>query len=252
MTASSLDTAAAPPEAPAARPAARPLPVRVADTFFSPGKLFAELRDAGEAGERAWLGPVLVSLVVLLALTLATPLFFTPLEVAEFARQQAVDAGRQNLPPAEQMAGQMEVFRWVGTAFFAAWTFARPFVVGALLAGIFGAFFGGNAKYRMYVSVASHAFLVSALGALVGSALMFASGRLDVALSLAVLAPDAGGVARGVLNALTPFSLWMTALFAYGAATVNRREGWIGAAVILLALQVAVAAAMAALGGMGG
>lgn len=246
MTATSLETAA--PDAPAAAPAPRPLPARVADTFFSPDRLFAGLRDAGERGERAWWGPALLSLAVLLGLSLMVPLFFTPLDLAQFAREQAAASGRENLPPAEEMAGQIAVMRWVGTGFLAVWSLLRPWVVGALLAGLFGALFGGSARYRMYVSVASHAFLVSTLGAVVGSALMFASGRLDVAVSLAVLAPDATGVVRGVLGALTPFSLWMAALFAYGAATVNRREGWLGAAAVIVALQVAVAAVFGALG----
>ncbi|HYH82462.1 MAG TPA: YIP1 family protein, partial [Longimicrobium sp.] len=213
----------------------------IVDTFFSPTKVFDTFRE----GPAPWLGPVLVNVAVLVALTALRPLFITDLELAEFALQKMGEMGAQELPPAEEMAKGMMLQTVVGTAFAAVWLFLRVFVMGAVLAAVFGLLMGGRTQLRPYAAVASHAFLVSALGYVVVTALQYATGRLDVVLDATLLmGEEPGAVLTAVGRALSPFGLWVIALMALGGAAVNRRRGWLGAAAILFALQLALMVAM--------
>jgi hypothetical protein len=242
MTLPVAETAAPPAASPApARPA--PLASRIVDTFFSPGKVFEQLRE----GPAPWVGPALVCAALLVALTALRPLFVTDAQVIEFALQKMSEMGMQQLPTSEQMATQLTIQTIFGTAFAVAWMFARVWLVGLLLFGLYGLAMGGRTDIRPYAAVASHAFLVSALGSLLVTALQYATGRLDITLDAALLAPglDPKGVAAAVLHALTPFSVWTAALLALGGATLNRRRGWVGVAALLVSLQLALTLAFA-------
>lgn len=239
-----LETAA-PAAQPAAPPRPAPLASRIVDTFFTPTRVFEQFRE----GDAPWLGPVLVCIAALAVLTAIRPLFISNLQMAEFALGKMAEMGQQNLPSAQEMAGRMGVQTIVGSAFLVVWLFLRVLVVGALLAMIHGLMMGGKTALRPYVAVASHAFLVGTLGFVVLSALQYASGRLDVVLDATVLmGPEPGAVLSAVGHVLNPFTLWLIALLAIGGATVNRRRGWLGAAAILFALQLAMFT-FAALGG---
>ncbi|SOD03750.1 Yip1 domain-containing protein [bacterium JGI 053] len=237
MTLPVAETAAPPAASPApARPA--PLASRIADTFFSPGRVFEQFRE----GPAPWLGPVLVCAALLVLFTAIRPLFVSDAQMVEFALQKMSEMGMQQLPTSEQMATQLTIQTIFGTAFAVAWMFARVWLVGLILFALYGLMMGGRTDVRPYAAVASHAFLVSALGSLLLTALQYATGRLDLTLDAALLAPglDPRGVAAAVLHAVTPFSVWMAALLALGGATLNRRRGWMGVAALLLALQLAL------------
>jgi len=231
-----LETAApaAPPEAPP-RPA--PLASRIADTLFTPTRVFEQFRE----GPAPWLGPVLVCVAAAVVLTAIRPLFISDRQMAEFALARMAEMGQQNLPSADEMAGRMGIQNVLGTLFVSAWLFLRVFVFGALLAMIYGLLMGGKTALRPYVAVASHACLVSTLGFVVLAALQYASGRLDLVLDATVLmGPEPGAVLSAIGHVLNPFTLWLIALLAVGGAVVNRRRGWLGAAAILFALQLAM------------
>ncbi len=238
----SVPAAAAPPAPPpssAPRPA--PLASRIADTFLAPTKVFEQFRE----GPAPWLGPVLVSVAVLVVLLALRPLFISNRQMAEFALQKMGEMGSQNLPTADEMAPRMAVQSVVGGVFLAAWMFLRVWGVGAVLAGVFGLLMGGSTRLRPYVAVAAHAFLVSTLGYAVLAGLQYATGRLDVVLDATLLMGEAPGpLLSAVGHALDPFGLWLVALLALGGAAVNRRRGWAGAAALLLGLQVALMALM--------
>lgn len=151
----------------------------------------------------------------------------------------------QQLPTADQMATQLTLQTIFGTVGGVVWMFARVWLMGLVLFGVYGLMMGGRTDVRPYAAVASHAFLVSALGAVLVTALQYASGRLDLTLDAALLVPglDPKGVAAAVLLAVTPFSVWTAALLALGGATLNRRRGWLGVAALLISLQLALALA---------
>jgi len=240
MTLPVSETAAA-PAAPPPPTRAAPLASRIVDTFFSPGKVFEQFRE----GPAPWLGPVLVCAALLAALTALRPLFITDAQVIDFTLGKMSEMGAQHLPTAEQMQTQLLVQSVVGTVFGIAWMFLHVWLVGLVLFGVYGLMLGGRNDLRPYAAVASHAFLVSALGFALLTALQYATGRLDVTLDAALLAPglDPKGIAAGLLHAITPWSVWVAALLALGGATLNRRRGWVGVAALLFSLQLALSLA---------
>lgn len=230
----------APPESvpPAPAPPA-PLVQRVVDTFFSPGQVFERFRE----GPAPWVGPAVICAAVLVAVIALRPLFITDAQMVEFTQQKMSEMGMQQIPPPDQLATQLTVQAAVGMVGGALWCFLRVWVVGLILFAVYGLMLGGQTRVRPYAAVASHAFLVSALGYLLVTALVYATGRLDLTLDAALLAPglDPRSVVAGVLHAITPWSVWLVALLAVGGAAVNRRRGWVGVAALLLAAQLALA-----------
>jgi hypothetical protein len=246
MTTPVLETAAH-PAPPAAPPRPAPLASRIVDTIFAPTRVFEQFRE----GRAPWLGPVVVNLALLVVLMALRPLFISDQEMAEFALQKMSEMGQPNLPTAEQMEQQMLLQSVIGGVGLAFWMFLRVIVAASLLALVYGVMMGGNAPFASYLAVASHAFLVSALGYGVVTALQYASGRLDVVLDATLLmGDDPGPVLSAVGHVLSPFGLWLIVLLALGGAVVNRRRGWAGAAAVLVALQLGVFVAMGLLGEM--
>jgi hypothetical protein len=45
-----------------------------------------------------------------------------------------------------------------------------------------------------------------------------------------------------LLHAISPFSLWLLVLLALGAAVINRKKSWVGVALVLFTIQMALAA----------
>ena len=238
MTLPATETAAPQAAPPAAvRPA--PLASRIVDTFFEPTKVFAQFRE----GPAPWLGPVLACAAVLVLLTALRPLFISNDQVVDFALQKMQEMGARQLPTRDQMGTQLMIQTVFGTAFFIGWMFLRVWVYGLLLMAVYSLVLGGRNDVRPYAAVASHAFLVGALGFLLLGALQYATGRLDLTLDAALLVPglDPGGVPAAVLHAITPWSVWQVCLLALGAATINRRKGWMGVAAFLFSLQLGLA-----------
>lgn len=244
MSSTLVETAAPGAPAPAPRPA--PLASRIVDIFFSPARAFEQLRD----GDAPWLGPVVVSAAVFLVLVALRPLFISNHEMARFALDQMQASGRTVPVTADDLAAKMTLQSAIGAVAVVIWCFLRAGVVGLILAGVFGLMMGGRTQPRPYVAVASHAFLVPTAGFALVAALQYATHRLDLALDASLLAPNAapGSVLSGVLHGITPFGVWLVILLAVGGATVNRRKGWVGAAALLFAVQMALVTAFAFLG----
>lgn len=215
------------------------LPGRVADLFFSPGKLFEEVADDSRTG--AWLAPILVGFLFVVLVEGLRLALVSDQQLMDFSLEQARRMGQTATPPPGAMEAQAVLTR----AFFLAGglvsTAVMPFIVGAVLWVLFGVMLGGNAGYLKHVAVAAWASLVTSLGYLVVSLLQFASGRLDLTLDLAVLAPGLEpGPLLGVLRALSPWAIWWVLLLALGGAVVNRRRGWGVPAAVLFAVLIGI------------
>lgn len=237
---------AAPPAAPAPAPAPpAPLASRIADTFFSPARVFEQFRE----GPAPWLGPVLVCVALVLLVIAVRPLFISNQQMAEAGIEQMRQMGAQQLPTAEELAARMPVQTAIGAVFAVAWLFLRVGVVGLILFGVYALALGGRNDLRPYMAVTSHAFVVSTVGFLLVAALQYATGRLDLTMDAALLAPglEPGSVLARVLHGITPWGVWLVALLALGGATINRRKGWLGVAALLFALQMAMVTAFALL-----
>lgn len=237
--------ASAPQAAPPAPPRPAPLASRVIDTFFSPGKVFEQFRE----GPAPWLGPILVCAALFIVVALIRPLFISDQQMAEFAIAKMREMGAQQLPSADEMAGRMMMQTVIGSVFTTAWMFIRVALVGLILFGIYALALGGRNDLRPYFAVTSHAFLVSAVGLTLVAALQYATGRLDLTLDAALLAPGASpdGLLVKVLHGITPWGIWLVCLLALGGATINRRKGWVGTAAVLFALQMVLVVGFALL-----
>lgn len=232
MSTSVLETAA--PSTPAESPRPAPLASRIADTFFAPTRVFEQFRE----GSPPWLGPIVVSLVVMVAVLALRPLFISNAEMAEFTLQKMSEMGQQNLPTAQEMEQGMMIQTVAGAVGVIFWIFMRVIVAAGLLALIYGLLMGGRAGFASYLAVASHACLVSTLGFVVIAGMQYASGQMELMLDATLLMGDDPGVVLSAIgHVLSPFGLWLVVLLAMGGAAVNRRRGWAGAAAILVALQ---------------
>ncbi|HKP75037.1 MAG TPA: YIP1 family protein [Longimicrobiaceae bacterium] len=245
MSSPTVETAAV-PAAPAPAPAPpAPLASRIVDVFFSPAKAFEQLRE----GKAPWLGPVLVCIALALLVIAVRPLFISDQKMAEAGLEQMRQMGVQQLPSVDELAAKMTQQTILGAVGATVWMFLRVGLVGLILFGVYGLALGGRNDLRPYMAVTSHAFLVPTVGFLLVAALQYATGRLDITMDAALLAPglDSGGVLARVLHGITPWGVWLVALLALGGATINRRKGWIGVAVLLFALQMAMVTGFAML-----
>ncbi|HEX8691660.1 MAG TPA: YIP1 family protein [Longimicrobium sp.] len=246
-------TVAHPGDAPGVAEPPRPssLPQRVADLFFSPGRLFAELREDDRAA--AWLAPILVGFLFVAVVEALRLALVSDQQLMDFSLEQARRMGQTATPPPGAMEAQVAMTRVFFLVGGLVSTAVMPFIVGAILWVLFGVMLGGDAGYLKHVGVAAWASLASSLGYLVISLLQFASGRLDLTLDLSVLTPDLEpGPLLGVLRALGPFTIWWVLLLAIGGAVVNRRRGWGLPAAVLFALVIGIGLVAGLLMGVAG
>lgn len=235
------DTATYIPEAPPApqEPYAGSLPKRVVDTFISPIALFQRF------GSRPpWVDVMILSVVLSLLVLYLTPSDVLVATVEETMRQrgQQMPAGADP----QSMVGMQRIF---GTIFGA----VTPWIILVIYAGvmtlIFNVVMGGRARFRQYVSVVAHSFLIYALGQLVYLPIAIQQGVMSPGgLSLGVLAAgmDHDSFVYQFLNYLNVFGLWQAVVMGLGAATLNRRIGAGTAVAVMLALSAAFAAIFAA------
>jgi hypothetical protein len=95
---------------------------------------------------------------------------------------------------------------------------------------------------------------VGAVGTVITVGLMAASGDMQTQLSLALLVPglERETFAFRFLNAMNVFTLWQVALYAVGAAVMNRRIPMGRAALVLFSLLVVIVAFFAFVAGLFG
>jgi hypothetical protein len=214
-----------------------PLPRRIVDTFVAPGRLFEHLRERSP-----WIGPLVIAMAVGLTVVLLIPneLF---VEQAREATRRAAERGGP-MPAPEQLAA----FARIGGA--AAVTISTPimaFVLAGILTLLFSVLGVGSAGYVQYLTVTTHAMLISAMGGLITLPVQVLSGDLQARLSLALFAPflDGDSLVYRVLQGLEVFTIWALVVVALGVTVVNRRFSWPAATGILVGFYVVVLFAVA-------
>ncbi len=239
-------------EAEAATAPAPPSPLlrRIANVFVAPGELARDL----DREDAPWGGPLMIGIVLTVAVTVLFNLL-TPLDtMLDLMRATFIEKG-QAVPPDEmltKMAKMNTVMAPIGAVIL------QPIMM-LLMAGVmtlvFSVLMGGNAKFRQYLAITTHAFLVATLGALLVLPLMLVK-KAPVSLSLALLAPnlDHSGFPYALLKGFDVFSIWMLIVVAICIAYANRRKSWIPTFAIAMTLYLAFAvgvplAMSAALGG---
>jgi hypothetical protein len=175
-----------------------------------------------------------------------TPLFISNQHAAEFMLQKMSEMGTApaNMPTVDEMARRVPFQYAMGGVAQIIFTFVGIWVFALVLWGISALMLGGRAPLRSYAAVVSHSFLIPTLGAVLVGVLKFITGRMDLTLDAALLAPgvESGSVPAALLHAISPFSLWLLVLLALGAAVINRKKSWIGVALVLFTIQMALAA----------
>ena len=195
------------------KPSVPSLPQRILQVFFSPGELFAALK-----GNPVWFGVLLVGAIIA-----AASVAFIPTDVwVEMARTQMLEAG-QDMPAGMDGAGVfVRIFAILGGGFsFFVWSF----ILTAIVTLFFSLLFGGEGKYRQFLSVVAHASIIMALGGLVVLPLRIAQGDPTVTLSLGTFAfflED--GYFLNVLKILDLFSLWAYAVMAVGVTKMDPKR----------------------------
>lgn len=225
------------PDATYAAPAApAPLGRRVLQTFFAPSDLFR-----GFGAHAPWAGPLLVSVVAGMLVVLAVPdeAFVAMTEGAVNRRGRPVEITSD--PETVARYGRM-----LGMLTVAVRQPLAAFGFAALLTLVFNGVLRGEARFRQYLAITTHAFLVTALGALaaVGVALLRGGEPQGVTPALLPVFPP-GGLPFRVLEGIDLFTVWALVFAALGVSMVNRRRSWASAAAVLLGLYAAAAVGVA-------
>ncbi len=207
-----------------------PLPRRLLDTVFSPGKMVAEVAE-----HPRWLGALLVSIVLVTASTALIP----PEILAEVQRRAALERGVEMPELSDRVLTVIRIFSIVGPLL--GFT-----VVAFLMSGIYTVIFafvlGDEGAFNQYLAIFAHASFVSAAMTLPLTPLRIATRNpqfnLSVGSFFVFLEP---GYVLNVLRMLDLTQIWAALIVAMGAHAIDRRRSFGSAAAILLSLTLIVA-----------
>ncbi len=223
-----------PPEA----PELPSLPTRVLNVFFMPGELMDGLKD-----KPAWAG----ALVIGATLTVLSAIFL-PAEILEATMRQAIL--ERGGPTPDNIETMVRIGRVVGTVGGGVFWFANAAAMAGLLTLIFSFILGDRGRYKQYLAVLAHAFLISALGALAVIPLRIAAQDASVLLSVGTLMPflEDGYPAR-VLGLLDLFGLWSWAVVGIGVAALEPKRTVGSAIAIVIVIPIGMAMIFGIFGG---
>ncbi len=215
------------------------LPKRLIQVFFSPSEVFTALRE-----KPVWFGALAVAgvLAVISVILIPTELW------TQLARDQLIQQG-QAVPPGFESSGAIiRVFAVLGGGI-------SFFIMAFILAGIVKLYFsfllGDEGSYRQYLAVVSHAFIISAVGALLLVPLRISQGDPAVTLSLGTFAlafMDEGYQLR-VLKMVDLFSLWSYAIMAIGVTKIAPKRSFGSALAFFFGVAVVFALIFGIFGG---
>lgn len=218
-----------------ARPPLPPLPARLGQVVFSPGRLTAALAE-----DPKWAGALLVT-VALATLQMA---LIPPEMFAEAQRQAALGAGRDFPEMSREALGFIRIFAPLATALA---TVVFTFLFAGLYGFVFAFVLGDEGRFRQYLAMAAHGWVIPAIVGLLLTPLRLSTGDPQLSLNLASFAlflPD--GYWLGVLRYMDLTQIWATLVVAQGAHAIDPRRSFAGAAAILLCILLALALALAA------
>ena len=214
------------------------LPIRMLNVFFSPGEVMAGLKD-----NPAWVG----ALVLGAALTVLSAVLL-PAEILEATmRQQILERGG---PAPDNIEAMARIFRIGGAVAGAVFWFVISAAMAGLLTLIFSFILGDRGKYKQYLAVLAHAFLISAVGALVVLPLRIAAQDASMLLSVGTFMPflEEGYIARA-LGFVDLFGLWSWAVVGIGVAALEPKRTVGGAIGIVMVIPIALAMIFGIFGG---
>ena len=216
------------------------LGVRAVQVFSAPGKLFSAL-----AARPVWVGALLLVLVVSVLSQ-----FLIPAEVMRQAMMDSLgpDASADQVAAVENMAGFARIIQ-IGSAVVAGPLFMA--LIAGLLLLVYSVIMGGSGTFAQMFSVVTHASIISAVGGLLGSFVITATGDAQRQLTLRLLAPgtEDGTFAAIFLNGMNIFVLWAFVAMGIGVSRVYPKVAAGSAIGLILGSYVAVVAIIAAIRG---
>jgi hypothetical protein len=206
------------------------LPRRVLDTFLNPGRL-----TEGLAEHPAWAGALFLG-----ALLIVLQAVLIPVEVWEVMFREAALQRGQDLPEGFAMGGGfMRLSAVIGGAI--GW-FLMTFLMAGIVTLVFAFVLGDEGRYRQYLAVMAHAWLISAFVAVLLVPLKIATQTPQMTLNLGsffFFLPE--GYFLKFLTALDLSQIWGWLVVAQGAHAIDSRRSFKSAAIILLGFAVVLA-----------
>jgi hypothetical protein len=217
-----------------AEPGPPPLPRRLLDAFFSPGKMVQAV-----ARNPHWVGALLVCVGLIALATWLTP----PELFAEMQRRAALERGVDAPPMTDRTLRVIRIASVVGGSIAFG---LMAFVLSGLYTVIFAFVLGDEGRYKQYLAVFAHAAFIPALLSLTLVPLRIAAEDAQFSLNLAsfavLLEP---GYFLNVLRMMDLTQIWSTLVVALGVRAIDDRRSFTSAAAILLGIQLAVALVVA-------
>lgn len=215
-------------------PGPPPLPRRLLDAFFSPGKMGREVAEHPH-----WVGALLLCMALIALSTSLTP----PELFAEMQRRASLERGVAMPPVTDQMLQMIRLFSVLGgTLAFG----LMSFILTGLYTVIFAFVLGDEGRYKQYLAVFAHAAIIPALISVALVPLRIAAQDAQFSLNLASFAFFLdGGYLLNVLRMMDLTQIWSTLVVAVGVHAIDRRRSFGSAAAILLGIQLCVALVVA-------
>jgi hypothetical protein len=128
--------------------------------------------------------------------------------------------------------------------------FVMAFIMAGVVTLFFSFFFGDQGRYKQYLSVVSHAFIISALGGLLLVPLRIANGDPSTTLSLGTFAAflEEGYLLR-VLKMLDLFAIWSYVVMAIGVTKIDPKRSFGFAMTFFVAFALVFALIFGSFGG---
>ena len=203
---------------------------RFLDTFFSPGKLAEDL-----ARNPVWAAALLVG-----GLLIALQTLLIPVEIWESMFREAALQRGGDVPEGMQIgATVMRISAVVGGVIF--W-FVFSFLMAGITTLVFAFVLGDEGRYRQYLAVLGHAWLIPALVGLAMVPLRISESNPQLTLNLGsffFFLPD--GYVFKVLTMLDLSQLWAWLVIAQGVHAIDPRRSFKSAVIILFGFALAMA-----------
>jgi len=214
------------------------LPTRILKVFFSPGEVFLALRE-----KPVWLGAVGVC-----GILVALSMILIPADIwVESMREQAMRRGTE-MPSFLASAGP--IFRLASAVSGIIGIFLWVFFLSSVITVFFSFLLGDEGRYKQYLSVVSHALVITAVGSVLLLPLRIAQGDPTLTLNVGTFLPFLEeGYAFRVLKLLDLFGLWSYSVMAVGVTKIDPRRGMGIALSFFLAFAVASSLVFGIFGG---
>lgn len=207
-------------------------PERVAQVFFSPGKLAESLTRKPVWGLALLLGVLVVMLQT----------YLIPQEIWDTMMRETLMARGQQVP-ANLNSGIIRITSLIGGGLFVA---IGAFLFAGLVTLVFAFVMGDEGRYKQYLAILTHAWIIPAVIGLALVPLKIAQEDVRLTLSLGTFLyflPE--GYLAKFAHMLDLSQAWAWLVVAQGVHAIDRKRSFGSAATVLLVIFVIIAAVMA-------